>query len=510
MSGEAHGPELTPTTRPSLRRSSAYSTSFIVVRLGVSLAALPVLTHTLGLERYGVWAVLVSVLTLTSALQFGLAPALSFHLAKAAGDVEEQSEILGTSLVLFAGLGLFVAAVLVGGSKPIAGALFHGASRRRDAEPALIFFGAAAFLQYLKQWLLAAEAGLQRFDLQAWAEGLGTIALYGGLAVVSLAGFGVPALAGWLVIATVGTLGAHWYLWRSRVKLTIRTRGRWRAARARELFSFGTRQWASQLGSILFGQADRILVNIAVGPAAAGLYSAATAVAGRINELSAAPLQVIVPAIAESRAAGDEARVGQIYERARTLNMLMAYGLASVVMVGAEPLAALLVPSRVGTMTTLLRILGLAYGLYSLNAVGYFAAQGVGRPSINARWVPLTGVLFLAMLWAAVERYGVTGAAWANLTYGLTLGVNYEVSRLIGLGGRHFFASHGSYLVALAGCFLAASYVVTAGSPSVRIALGAATLAVIAMGLRRAALSAQIWPTAPPRLLRRAQPKPPL
>ncbi len=67
----------------SLRRSSGYSVSLSVVRLAAAFAAIPVLTHNLGLSRYGVWAVLVATLGLTSVLQLGLGPAVSFHVAQA-------------------------------------------------------------------------------------------------------------------------------------------------------------------------------------------------------------------------------------------------------------------------------------------------------------------------------------------------------------------------------------------------------------------------------------------
>ena len=435
---------------------------------------IPALTHALGLATYGVWVVLISLVSLTSVLQVGLAPAVTFHLAQAGTDGEVRREILVTSFFLFGALGLLACLALVIGAHPIATLAFRDAELAREAERVLPVLGCAACGQFLRLWAMAAEAGLQRYDVQAWADGLGSIVLYGGLLVLAVLGGNLAVLATWWAMATLGALAGHWYLWRSRTAVTFPIRGGWNSGQARALLHFGVRQWPSQLGGSFFGQIDRVVVNLILGPTAAGIYAAGTSVAVRINELSAAPVQVVGPAIA---AADHRGRQADLYRRGEALNALLAFGLAAMVMLGAQPLADLLVPAQAGTMASVLRIMAFCYGLYSINAAAFFAAQGVGRPSINSRWVMAAGCGFVLALVIGCRMSGIRGAAWANLAYALTLGINLEVLGCLGLRRRPALLTGGTFVASLATCFVVSSTALVAVSdPLSQVLLSVGTL----------------------------------
>lgn len=458
------------------------------MRLALATAAIPVLTHTLGLATYGVWAVLISILSLTSVLQMGLAPAVTFHVAQAGNDEDVKRRILVTSFVLFSALGALAGSILFLGAHLIAALTFRDAERAQEAAAVLPLLGLAAFFQFLRQWVMAAEAGLQRYDLQAWADGLGTVALYGGLVVLALLDPGIGPLAAWWGIASLGTVFGHWYLWRTRSAVSVTLKHGWDSRQARVLFNFGVRQWASQLGGNLFGHVDRVVVNLILGPAAAGIYSAGTSVAIRINELSAAPVQVVGPAIA---AASSLARKAVLYRRAQALNALLAYGLAAAVMLGSEPLAHVLVPTQPDTMASVLRILGFCYGVYSVNAVAFYAAQGLGRPWINARWTIAAGCTFVLALVPLGRLFGLRGAAWANLAYALTLGINLEVLGQLALRRVPALLTGTKLLISLTTCFVVSATAVAAmDNPVGQLLLGMCTLAATGGWIVRRLLTA--------------------
>ncbi len=445
----------------SLRRNSSYSSALSVIRLAVSVASIPILTRGLGLKKYGVWVVLLSVFNLSALLQPGLSPATSYYLAQTTHDRDLRSRIAGASLLLFAGSGVLVGSGIAIASNPITSRLFHGMSERADAASAMRLIGLTVFLQYIRQWLMSVESGIQRFDLQAWAEGAGAVLLYGGLSVVVLAGYGLLAMAEWLVLATVGTILVHFYFCAVRSGSKVVLKYEWDPQWARTILRFGSRQWISLLSSGFFGQVDKLIVNGALGPSAAGLYAVGTSVSGRINELSAAPLQVVVPALAESRSKGDEPRLQHIYGSSFRLNALAAFGLCAIVMVFAQPLAALLTPTNAPKTVVVLRVLAYAYGMFSIGATGYYSSQGLGWPMMNARWGLIGGFLFLVVLSIAVDRFGLVGAAWSNAAFGATIGINFEVARRLGLAWNGILVNHLRYLACLTLSFFIASRVLT-------------------------------------------------
>lgn len=447
--------------RPTLRRSSAYSVALTVVRMAVSVAAIPVLTRTLGLAGYGVWAIMASLLGFSSIFQFGLAPAVSYYTAQAREDEETTLAVLRTSFVMFLVLGTVIAGLLAASASAASRLLFGRGAAGAEVSPALAIVGLAVLLQFIRNWLIAVESGRQRYDIQAWAEGVGNILLYSGLIVVTLLGHGLVAMAVWLVGSSALTIGLHWRLLCASSGSSMSLRFGWSRPHARSLVRYGSAQWLSLLSSSAFGQVDRVVVGVVLGPAPAGLYAAATAVASRITELSVAPLQVIAPALAESSGERDWVRVGNVYDRAMRLNVLLCFGLAVAVMLFASPIADILTPSGSGTASRVLQIAALAYGSYSLAGVGYFAAQGLGMPSINARWGVLSAVLFLGSLLVSVRTFGLLGAAWSNLAYVACLGINFEVAHRLGARWVDSVRWNGRFLLGVFGVYLLVTGVLT-------------------------------------------------
>jgi O-antigen/teichoic acid export membrane protein len=182
----------------------------------------------------------------------------------------------------------------------------------------------------------------------------------------------------------------------------------------------------------LFGNADRIIVNLFLGPASAGLYAAATAVTMKINKLSAIPLKVLSPWVSEAQALSQTSRIQQIFLQATRLNGVIVFFITSLIIFWAYPLAVLLVGEpHAGQTAGLLRMLALAYGLYSLNAPGFFTAIGLGYPIINAKWAFAGGLLTCVLLFLLLPTFTLFGAGLANFGYIITLVVNHEVVRII-------------------------------------------------------------------------------
>lgn len=439
----------------SIRRNSGYAGLLGGVRLAASVATIPVLTRVLGISEYGVWAVLMSMLALSPVFQLGLAASLSYYIAE---DTDTAPESVRAALLLFFSLGCIICASLLVAAPLIASWLFNGTNSLSTVVPIRVL-GFAALTQFLRQWAISVEAGLQRYDLQARAEGCGLLVTNIGLIGLALWGFGVLGLTAWVTVTSFLTFILHCMLLKSLPPLNFS--GAIPRRHANLLLRYGWRHWVSQACSTVFAQADRLVVGVALGTAAAGLYAAATSVASRIGELSAAPLQVIVPAIAEMKGNKNYDRIRRVFLQAQDLNLLLGCALSVSIILLAHPLSVILVPGNSASeVESMLPPVALAYGLFSINAAGYFAALGIGRPAINAKWGVLSGAVFFTALGAAVWGGSLQAAAWANLGYATALGINLEVAGLIGVpkalilrrylkhaGGVAFFAVIGFHLM---------------------------------------------------------------
>ncbi len=428
----------------NLRRSSGYNTLLMLLQLSVTIASIPILVRKLGVTEYGVWSVLLSVNGISLLALLGLDTSLTVFLAKVTvGDDERAKDaLLGTSFLLFTGLGCFTAGLIWLGSPYIVKVLFPTLSSGRTVLQALIPLGGVVLLQFVKQWLTAVETGLMRYDLQTFGEGISVIVSYTGLMVVVLLGYRIVALANWFFLVTFLTVIFHIFLINRSKIIYFSHILTWSQPQARVLLKFGILQWASQVGGTLFSQFDRIMVNLLLGPTAVGLYAVATSITSRINLMSAIPIQPIVPSISTTHANKHRERTRQIFAHAQHANAIIVYFITAVIILGAVPICNLLVTAaHARELIPLLQLLALLYGVYSLNAVGFYVAMGIGRPAINARWVVLSGFLFAVLLIVLIPRFGLWGAVWANIGYSLTLAINVSVIRELGISLRAYVGS---------------------------------------------------------------------
>lgn len=441
----------------SLRRSSAYSAANTVLRLSTTLVTVPLLIRILGLRGFGGWAVLVSIFTVASTLlQFGLVSAVSVLLprAQASDDRTAVSQLLGTSLRLFCISG-GVAAALIWVSAPHLVSVLHLSEAMESPTAATVVMGLAAATHLVKQWLIAIEIGLQRFDLQLRAESVSMLLLNIGLVLVALLGGQIIGMAAWQLIATCGSILLHRRAVRHVADTSASCLRHGSRQVASDLLRFGLTQWLSQVGGSLFGQADRLIVSVILGPTATGVYTAATSVVSRLNELSAAPLQAIAPAVAASQAAELRQRSQAIFQAADRLNRCVVFALGAGIILGSTILATVLVPDiHRKELGQLLRVMAVAYAPFSMNAVGFFSAQGIGRPSINAVWTLAGGLVFVLMLLLLTPLADLEGAAWANAAFSITLGINIMVLKALGTSWASHVRGVLAVMAGLGGCML--------------------------------------------------------
>jgi O-antigen/teichoic acid export membrane protein len=433
----------------TLRRNSLYNLAGGIFRLGLSVVAVPLLIRVLGLERYGLWTVLLSIANVVFAIQPAWDAALTYFVsgAKARNAPEEMARYLGTSLQMAMVWGGIVALLLVVASPFLVHWAFGDVLEMRPLVVTLTLLALALWLRCLQQWALASEAALMRYDLSAKIESLSGIFQNLGLITLSLTGGGLPALAAWTAGVTMFFAGAHLVAVLRASSLSLKQLS-FSASLVRPLTSYGLIQWISGLGSVMFAQGDRVLVNAYLGPSSAGLYAAVTALASKASEIVALPLQSLAPAVSAANALNDRQRIVRVYGRALRLNGIFVLALSCLLLFYTHPIAALLTTSsHAQSAGDLLLIIVPIYALYSLNGPGYYVALGLKKPFINACAVSLGGISTLVLMAWLMPRLNLWGAAIGNVGFQAVWIINLMVSHSLGLKSRWFFSQLGLVMV---------------------------------------------------------------
>jgi O-antigen/teichoic acid export membrane protein len=191
--------------------------------------------------------------------------------------------------------------------------------------------------------------------------------------------------------------------------------------------------WGVAVSSTLFGQMDKLIVGLFLDPSSVGIYALVTSIATKINSISAAVVQPLLPRI--SREFGRPQLVPQEIESVIRQGLLLSVGLAFGLGIGLFGTAlyimnAILPPVQAVVAVDALKLAALIYALYSANAVGYYVLIAVS-PSLCLRIQLVATVASLVLIAVGAYYFGVIGAIAGNIGFVITwLLIAFAMSRL--------------------------------------------------------------------------------
>jgi O-antigen/teichoic acid export membrane protein len=445
----------------NLRRSSIFMSANAALRLAVGLVTAPLLVRLLGVREYGLWAVLGAVVATVSLLDLEITSAVKYYLAAdhARKDWKGVNAWATTSFWIVTALAAIGTAAMLLGAAYLSRMLFRDAGDRSEATRVLLVLAVGLPLRFWHKWLTAVEAALLRFDVQVMVEIPSGFAVQLGSVAVALiwkSAYAVAILQTGIIAATCaahyGVLRSVWPCGRERGAPLFCT------ASARRLVRYGASDWITAVGSTIFTNADRLIVNSVLGTTAAGLYSAATAVVNKIVELPVSFTRLLPPAVSAANANGDRDRLIHLFRQAIRASGTITFLAASGVIFLARPIAVVMVGAGYAPdLVPVLRVMAAVYGVQSLCVTSFWFASGLGRPLINSKWSIAGSAAMCVLIRVLGAQYGLLGAAWGNAGYLLIAFVTLAVVRLMDVDLGMIAADYGRPLLGMLACGLIAA-----------------------------------------------------
>jgi O-antigen/teichoic acid export membrane protein len=414
-------------SRERYRRGAGGVVSALVgrsVSLAVSIVTIPITLPYLGLERFGIWMTINSLVALASFADLGMGLALMNAVAAAHGRGDTQGQ--RASFTNAIAISLVIACVL--------GALFLGAQGLVDWQRLLNISSAGAtgevrtsvlvimavFLVGLPLGLAnSVWNGLQRTYVPNLSVALGAgVALLGVIFSVKL-GFGIPALvaavSGGPLFASAVTF-ALLRAFRTDIRPRIALLSKPEAAR---LVGAGMSFFMLQLALAVATSSDPLVLTRVIGPQAVAQYWVVSRLYAVPFGISVALISVSWPAFREAGSRGDHAWVLRAFK--------LVVG-ASVAIVIPFSIAAVFIGPAVVSFITAGRIaldasLFVAFGASTLawtlaNSLSVLlSSRAVVWPQVLS-W-GLMAVANISLGVALASRIGTSGVVWANaITFG--------------------------------------------------------------------------------------------
>lgn len=403
-------------------KNGLYNVSGAVIRVILSVLTIPILVHIIGIEEYGLWTLVSSLVGIISLAEAGLSISTTVFISRdlAADDLDGISQTITiTTLAILmlatsAAMGLWI-------GTPFIVSVFPKLTSEQQFTAIYAFRlgGLVVWLRLLQQILLGIEQAYQRYDAINILNTLHAILTSIGLALVVWLGGRTVAMMQWLIFSNVIILVLH-VKFCSLLLQYLNLRLQWNFRRAKDIIRFSMMTWLGSIGGVMFSQCDRFVVGTLLEPQALGIYGAVTSIMTQINLLSSLPVQPLLP-ILSNRTEVEKFEHQSIEPQIKTalqVNALVALGIGGALFT----LAPMLVISIIGVKLTneLLigfRLAAIIYTFYSVNAVGYYILFGVNELKTFVIVQLSSGILALFLITIGAFLFGFRGAIIGNLGY---------------------------------------------------------------------------------------------
>ena len=408
-------------------KNGLYNAIGAAIQIAVGILAVPLLVNLLGLSEYGLWILVSSTIAIVELAELGLSVSTTYFVA---GHLSSRNfEGVRTSLTIILGTILVMAtvvAVVLWNTSTFILSVFSTltATQVVTANQAMQIGALVVWTRMMQRVFVGIQQAYRKFGLLNAFTSVQVIVISGGMVLVALAGGETVALMYWNLITGLLALVALVILSISLLRPEVKLAPLWNGKQAREILHYSSSTWVVSLSTAVFSRADRLVVGAILGTSMLGIYGTITAMTAKINSMSAVVIQPLLPELSARIARRTEVQTDLLTPARQSLqlNAVTALAMAAVLFLFAPLLVDLILPTAPRESTMLAFTLAtVIYGLYSLNAVGYFAHLGLKRmKELIVIQVAGAGLSIIAIAIGA-HAYGVVGAIIGNAAYLVTL-----------------------------------------------------------------------------------------
>lgn len=403
-------------------KNGLYSITAGVVRAGLTFVSIPILIQSMGLEEYGVWTLVSSVLGFTVLVEAGLPVSATVFVSQdlAREDKNSLSEtltvVIGTMFILAT-----VAALLIYLNAELLISFFS----KLEVLQKLTFVQAvqvgslAVWAQLLIQVFIGIEQAYQEYKLMSLFNSLQWVFCISGWVIIAHLGGQSVALAQWQALASIVSLVCHIILVK---RLTKGTGFKliWNKHRVIEISNYSLVSWISTLGRAFFTKGDRLIVGSLLNSSKLAIYATIFDISTAITLFSSLIVQPLIPTISHlaTTSNADKKLLRDKVEQAVYMNAYVAIFIGIFLLI-TSPLIinSIIIDTDKVKYILAFQLAVIIYTFLSLNATGYWILFSVKGVKKSAACQLFSGLLSLILIAFGATKFDLLGAITGNIGY---------------------------------------------------------------------------------------------
>lgn len=385
----------------------------------VLFALTPYIIHHIGVERFGVWAIIGVLTGYLGLFDLGISTSFVKYIAEyyTRSDYGKINRVINTGFLFYLVFSFLIVVLAVMFIDPIL-SLFNIHSLLYSEAVfvfclGLILFGVSNSFNVFA----AIQNGLQRMDIGNKVAIAVSIPGVAGTVIALEFGYGLPGLiinnaVVVLLTSVINVIVAYKIFPAFHFSpFTLSDRETFRL-----LFKFGYRVQVSAVAGVIHFQLDKFLLAFFLNVSRVTYYTVASQTASSIREIPLLLLRAILPAASEIDAGKNRGAINELYFRSMKYIVLVGVCLLTVTFQYADPFLVLWLGTGYEVSATTLKILMAGYFFNILTGPGFFILNGMGKPQYGMR-----SSILAAMLNLLLGIVLVTGIGYYGVVIGTTL-----------------------------------------------------------------------------------------
>jgi O-antigen/teichoic acid export membrane protein len=409
-------------SRRQLFRNVTFSYITYLIGLLTTLILTRVLLHHLGAGLYGLWIVLLALVSYLGLLDVGVSTAAVQRIARLMTDHDTSAvaDVIRTVWVFFAASGLVAVIVTVVLAPFISSFLHLGHISSATAGTALIILGVMTAIIFLAAVPNAVLFGSGRSDRLSQIGLLTFVLSQVGQIVVVILGGGLIALA---IVSLVGVcLGlAISAALVGRVTGSSIRHGHFDRSVLRELLSFGGMQAVIALAGVVAYQLDALVIGVILPVAKVAPYNIGLSTSSLTRSVSTQGTNLLIPTYAHLEVVGNRERQAWYFFRSVMIGLAISVAMTIALIAFGYPILQLWLGSVPAKSYEIVVALGIVTTLQLPGHQCFIFLTGIGRNRVLLRLSIIGAIVNLGGSIGATFWLGPVGPAIGSLPVVLVL-----------------------------------------------------------------------------------------
>jgi O-antigen/teichoic acid export membrane protein len=427
--------EPAPRISEKIIKNTLYNTIGKFWGILVVLFLTPYIVSRLGVERYGIWALITSLVGYIGFLDLGVGGSFARYIAEyyTQKDYSKLNQVINTGFLFCLGLAFILIPLALFFTEPLLMFLKLDPSTYPEIK-SVFFWGVVIFSLSNATFVFeSVQTGLQRMEITNIVAVVLTIPYALGFILFLELGYGLKGLMILIGIMWMIQTLINFFIAKKILPQFSFNPFLFKKEMFSELLRFGIKLQISRLSQLISFQVDKLLITYFLSVGMVTFYDLGAKITGSIRKLPLLLASALVPASAEIFAKGDKESLSKLYFRGSKYLFTVSAPLFFFIVVCSEMLVNVWMGPGYDLASSVIRILSVGYFFNLIMRVASSVALGMGKPEFEMKYGILMSVLNFSLSLILIIKFGF---------YGVLVGTGFSLT----LGSVYFFHLFHSYI----------------------------------------------------------------